>query len=244
MRQRPARSRGLRCAYRGRGAAAAAAIALATPPLWTTHRPRWLPWYLESYINGVHIYDKPQPWLFPLFPWSAFAFAGLGDRLLVALSVGAPPRARGGCPLRSGVARALSRSASGWTRGPSSFYAVYDFWHTSPNFFLVRVGVSWDRFLSYAWCRWGAGQWGFSPMIEIGQAFAAGLLGAHRIRLRPLFDSDKGAQGIAQRDAGASDDFRRDDRAGHDSQPHQGPRPAGAGSLAAARSGRGADLGR
>jgi fucose 4-O-acetylase-like acetyltransferase len=24
-------------------------------------------------------------------------------------------------------------------------------------------------FISYAWCRWGAGQWGFSPLIQIGQ---------------------------------------------------------------------------
>ena len=24
-------------------------------------------------------------------------------------------------------------------------------------------------FLSYAWCRWGAGQWGFSPIIALGQ---------------------------------------------------------------------------
>ncbi len=23
---------------------------------------------------------------------------------------------------------------------------------------------------SYAWCRWGAGQWGFSPLIQLGQA--------------------------------------------------------------------------
>src|SRR5260370_26828116 len=55
----------------------ALAIALATPPLWTTHRPRWLPSSLESYLNGVPAYGKPQPWLFPLFPWAAFAFAGL-----------------------------------------------------------------------------------------------------------------------------------------------------------------------
>src|SRR6204780_1448794 len=39
--------------------AAAAGIAFATPFLYTTWRPRWLPWYLESYINGVHIYDSP-----------------------------------------------------------------------------------------------------------------------------------------------------------------------------------------
>src|SRR5215470_15116682 len=55
----------------------AAVVAIVTPPLWTTHRPKFLPWPVESYINGVHVFDKPQPWLFPLFPWSAFAFVGL-----------------------------------------------------------------------------------------------------------------------------------------------------------------------
>src|SRR5260370_32549271 len=59
------------------GILAAAAVAMATPPLWTTHRPKFLPWPIESYINGVHIFDQPQPWPFPLFPWSALAFAGL-----------------------------------------------------------------------------------------------------------------------------------------------------------------------
>src|SRR6201987_2017230 len=57
--------------------AAAAAVALATPAIWTTWRPRFLPWQVESYVNGVHIFDKPQEWLFPIFPWAAFAFVGL-----------------------------------------------------------------------------------------------------------------------------------------------------------------------
>lgn len=52
-------------------------IALATPPLWTTWRPRWLPWPLESYVNGVHTFPEPQPWLFPFFPWAGFSFIGL-----------------------------------------------------------------------------------------------------------------------------------------------------------------------
>src|SRR5438445_10705341 len=52
-------------------------IAFATPPLWTTHRPRWLPWYLESYVNGVHNLSVTQPWLFPAFPWVAFAFEAM-----------------------------------------------------------------------------------------------------------------------------------------------------------------------
>lgn len=59
------------------GLLAATLVTTATPLLWTTHRLLWLPWPLESYINGVHVLGKPQHWLFPLFPWSAFAFVGL-----------------------------------------------------------------------------------------------------------------------------------------------------------------------
>ncbi len=56
---------------------AAAIIALLTPPLFTTWRPTWLPWPIESYIDGCHNLGAPQSWLFSMFPWSAFAFAGL-----------------------------------------------------------------------------------------------------------------------------------------------------------------------
>ena len=53
---------------------------------------------------------------------------------------------------------------------PMRLYGTYDFWHTSPNFFLVRAGiVIVILFLAYAWCRWGAGEWGFSPLIEMGK---------------------------------------------------------------------------
>lgn len=54
---------------------------------------------------------------------------------------------------------------------PVRMYPVYDFWHTSPNFFLMRAGVVMIIVLaSYVWCRWGAGQLGFSPLIKMGQA--------------------------------------------------------------------------
>ncbi len=55
----------------------ALAISLVTPLLWTSLRPSWLPWPIESYLDGVHNLGQPQSWLFPIFPWSAFAFAGL-----------------------------------------------------------------------------------------------------------------------------------------------------------------------
>jgi uncharacterized membrane protein len=148
----------------------AALISLLTPPLWTTWRPRWLPWPIESYIDGVHNLGAPQSWLFPIFPWSAFAFAGLavgfvlqspwvrGREARIFFSVGA-----------GGVAMV---EAARWVNArPWHVYAVYDFWHTSPAFFLIRLGMLMAILsASYAWCRWGAGQWGFSPLIQLGQA--------------------------------------------------------------------------
>jgi uncharacterized membrane protein len=147
----------------------AAAIAALTPPLWTSWQPRWLPWWLESYVNGVHIFGKPQPWLFPVFPWAAFAFAGLAVGLILQSSWArthqSPALACAGFSGAGLVVLGLRLDAR-----PAQLYRVYDFWHTSPNFFLVRVGVVVIvLFLTYAWCRWGVGEWGFSPLIEMGK---------------------------------------------------------------------------
>jgi uncharacterized membrane protein len=149
--------------------AVAAGIAMATPLVWTTARPRWLPWFLESYINGVHTFNKPQPWLFPLFPWTAFSFAGLAIGFLIfsgwtrrneALAFG----------IFGAAGFSLYKLGLWLDARPTQLYSVYDFWHTSPNFFLARVGVlMMILFGTYAWCRWGAGQWGFSPLIQLGQ---------------------------------------------------------------------------
>ena len=150
-------------------AAVASGIALATPPLWTTWRPRWLPWYLESYVNGVHVYDAPRFWLFPIFPWTAFAFAGLAIGFLLfsdwaTKNLGWTTAALG----LGGVG--LLYISSRFDKSPIHLYAVYDYWHSSPEFFLARVGVLLlIIFGSYAWCRWGLGQIGFSPLIQIGQ---------------------------------------------------------------------------
>jgi uncharacterized membrane protein len=145
-------------------------VAMATPPLWTTWRPRWLPWYLESYVNGVHTLNVPQPWLFPIFPWTAFAFAGLAVGFLLFCDWPAknPGRATA---LFGAVGVALFYFSSWLDARPVRLYAVYDYWHTSPNFFLARVGILlvilWG---AYAWCRWGWGQIGYSPFVQLGQA--------------------------------------------------------------------------
>ncbi len=150
-------------------AAVALAIALLTPPLWTTWRPRFLPWFLESYINGVHVFDVPQPWLFPLFPWAAFAFGGLATGFLLA-SEWARRQEAAAVVLVGAGGGTLAALAYALDALPFRVYAVYDFWHSSPNFFLIRLGlVLIMLFGCYAWCRWGLGQWGFSPLLQLGR---------------------------------------------------------------------------
>jgi uncharacterized membrane protein len=150
--------------------AAAIAVALATPLIWNK-RFTMLPWEIATYFNGVHSFKTPQPWLFPMFPWIAFAFAGLAvgfflfsdfakHRLTAAIvTLGA-----------AGVAACLLAVA--FDLSPVRLYdaAIYDYWHTSPNFLLMRCGILLIiLFLCYAWCRWGFAERGFSPIILLGQ---------------------------------------------------------------------------
>ena len=145
-------------------------ISLLTPLLWTTWRPHWLPWPIESYINGVHNLGKPQAWLFPIFPWTAFAFAGLAVGFLLRSAWMRAREVKGFMAV--GVVGVALVLLSHWLdRLPIKLYPVYDYWHTSPEFFLIRLGMLMLILCgTYAWCRWGAGQWGFSPVIQLGQA--------------------------------------------------------------------------
>jgi uncharacterized membrane protein len=151
------------------GIFAAVVVAMATPPLWTTRRPSFLPWPLESYINGVHVFKEPQAWLFPLFPWSAFAFAGLAVGFFVFSDFakrreGLTFAALGGVGIVACYLSVLFDSSR------VRLYAVYDYWHSNPDFLLMRCGILLIiLFLVYAWCRWGLAQKGFSPIIQLGQ---------------------------------------------------------------------------
>ena len=151
------------------GLATATAVAMLTPPLWTTHRPRFLPWPLESYINGVHIFGEPQAWLFPLFPWSALAFAGLAAGFVLFTPISS----------RREWLKMLGFAAAGVAAGalsvafdasPIRLYAVYDYWHSGPNFLLVRCGILLGIVsLAYFWCRWGLPRYVFSPLAQLGK---------------------------------------------------------------------------
>jgi uncharacterized membrane protein len=100
----------------------------------------WLPWFVETYFDGVHTQGKPLPWLFPIFPWTAFAFAGVvvgyfilsetGKRLLPIM-----------VPVTAILGLAIAGVGYGLDHLPFQLYPVYDFWHTSPDFFLIRLGI-------------------------------------------------------------------------------------------------------
>jgi hypothetical protein len=151
------------------------AIALLTAPLYTTWRPTWLPWEIESYIDGCHNLGAPQPWLFCIFPWAGFAFAGLAAGFILFSDRG---RERTAAILGAFAAVGAAAIAVAWGLDHSSvqLYSVYDYWHTSPNFFMMRVGMLlMICFVSYAWCHWALaklGAWAtrFSPLIQLGQA--------------------------------------------------------------------------
>jgi uncharacterized membrane protein len=164
--------------------AAASLIALLTPPLYTTWRPTWLPWPLESYIDGCHNLGAPQPWLFPIFPWAAFAFAGLAAGFILFNSLLfkdrriKDPRFKGQARDHTAETLALFAAAGAAAilaarqldRSSFHLYSTYDYWHTSPNFLMTRIGLLLViAFLSYAWCRWGLATRGFSPLIQLGQ---------------------------------------------------------------------------
>ena len=148
---------------------AAIAISALTPLLWTSWRPNFLPWELESYVNGVHNLGTPQPWLFPILPWTGFAFAGLALGFVVTGRLG---KIYGGWLfLLAGIFGIALIYAAKFTDSLRwQLYPVYDYWHTSPAFFATRVGLLLMLVLAaYAWCRWGLGQVGFSPLIQLGK---------------------------------------------------------------------------
>lgn len=158
----------------GASVAVVALIGLLTPPLYTTWRPTWLPWQLESYIDGCHNLGAPQPWLFPLFPWAGFAFAGLAAGFILFSDWGREHTAAI-LAVFAATGTAAILVAYVFDHSPFQLYAMYDYWHTSPNFYMMRVGLLLQiAFLAYAWCRWtlpALGSWAtrFSPLIQLGQ---------------------------------------------------------------------------
>ncbi|HTY58207.1 MAG TPA: heparan-alpha-glucosaminide N-acetyltransferase domain-containing protein [Bacteroidota bacterium] len=116
-------------------------VVIATPLVWGVDFWTFVPVPFASYLNGLH-YS-----LFPVFPWSAFLFAGAlcGYYYLKAKDAG------GGEAMSPVVGRAMKGFA--WFGGgvialsflvhplAAMIYPNYDYWRFSPSFFMLRLGL-------------------------------------------------------------------------------------------------------
>src|SRR5258708_5284053 len=123
---------------------AATLIAMLTPPLSTTHRPRFLPSSPPRSLCSSpasplgSLLSSPPPRRNEALFFFLLGLSGVGACYLSRL----------------------------FDQSPVHLYAVYDYWHSNPNFLLMRCGILLIiLFLVYAWCRWGLAQIGFSPII-------------------------------------------------------------------------------
>ncbi len=138
-------------------------LVMVTPIIWYSTYPQWVPAILTDYLHGGH-----RSWFFPIFPWVGFAFAGLFIGTLIISTNGIFKEST--LMIWLTLAGVLSIAAGMvLDRLPYQLYPVYDYWHTSPNFFAVKFGVLLLMLsVSYGWCR-GWGQRGFSILGQIGQ---------------------------------------------------------------------------
>jgi len=117
------------------------AVVFATPLAWSVDFWTFVPVPVASYMNGLH-YS-----LFPVFPWSAFLFAGAlcGYYYLKAKDAG------GGDAMAPAIGTLMNRFT--WIGGAviavsflihplaAMIYPNYDYWRFSPSFFMLRLGL-------------------------------------------------------------------------------------------------------
>jgi uncharacterized membrane protein len=137
-----------------------AAVALLTPLAWDAPWPGWIPRPLLAYVSG-------RMWgsYFPIFPWAGFTAAGAAVALLLNEA-----RDRGReAPAMAALAAAgagLIPLALFIDRVSPSLYPVYDFWWTSPLYFLVKLGILLMVLgFAYVWDRVP----GWSPLRQMGR---------------------------------------------------------------------------
>jgi len=117
------------------------ALIFATPVIWGIDFWRWWPVAIASQMNGLH-YS-----LFPLFPWSAFLFAGAiaGYFYLRARdnSARSPEGDPVGAMMTTSVKFAAGIMVGSFLLHPLAavVYATYDYWRFSPSFVLLRLGI-------------------------------------------------------------------------------------------------------
>ncbi|RPH37751.1 DUF1624 domain-containing protein [bacterium] len=117
-----------------------AAIIIASPLVWGVDFWTIFPIPLAEYFNGRHFSG------FPLFPWSAFLFAGalMGYSYLQAGGGSAPANLPAKAPFMKRVAWVgLGLVLLSFPLHPlgAMIYPVYDYWKSSPGFYMLRLGL-------------------------------------------------------------------------------------------------------
>jgi len=107
---------------------------VATPVIWNIDFLAYTPLLFAQLSNSLH--GSP----FPLFPFLGYLFAGVAvsRRFVVASEAGEVPAFM----KRLALGGALAAAAGLWSASiPFSVYRSYDFWYTSPSYFLIRMGI-------------------------------------------------------------------------------------------------------
>ena len=112
-------------------------IVVTSPYIWGIDFWHYLPIPIAEYFNGLHFS------LFPLFPWSAFLFAGAVTGYFylrakdLATEEGEPPMMKRIAWVALGIV-AISFALEPFA---ASIYPTYNYWRFSPSFFLLRLGL-------------------------------------------------------------------------------------------------------
>jgi uncharacterized membrane protein len=125
---------------------AAAVTVLVTPLVHAASWPGGLP-------NPIEWYLRPPPGrtdTFMIFPWAGFLFAGaaLGVWLQTAVSRGSERTLNRTLLVAGPVIAGAGLSAAYLP----AIYPTVDFWHTSPTFFLIRLGILLTALPASYWC--------------------------------------------------------------------------------------------
>jgi fucose 4-O-acetylase-like acetyltransferase len=108
-------------------------VCFLTPLIWDIDPLRHVPLAAAQLINGLH--GSP----FPLFPYVGFLFAGVivSWEFLVAAGEG---RQRQFMRRLAVIGFALAAVGIALDLLPIQIYPTYNYWYTSPNYFILRVG--------------------------------------------------------------------------------------------------------
>lgn len=108
------------------------AIAMVTPIVRDVSWLAGLPDPIEAYLRPAGPYAA-----FPMFPWMGFLFAGVIVGLLIKAVPKFSPALHTGLVLAGGAGVVLAWEASFLP----SIYESSSFWHDSPTFFFIRLGL-------------------------------------------------------------------------------------------------------